>query len=110
MPSFGGREFSLEQLFKMRDMMEGLSDEQKRVLLSKTLYGNGDFSGVPTPGIESKNLQVQNGMTDYNDGMSMQDLFDNEEEVRRMKRRYPAPGNNPERYPIIRGHPFKGHL
>ena len=34
MPNFGGRDYSLEQLFKMRDMMNGLSDDEKRALLA----------------------------------------------------------------------------
>jgi hypothetical protein len=110
MPRFGGREFSLDQLFKIRDSMEGLSDDQKRMLLAQHLYGNGDFSGIGLPGIESKYLQVKNGMTNGNDGVSLDNIFNSEEEIKRLQRRHPSTSNVPSRVPIIRGHPFKGYL
>jgi hypothetical protein len=111
MPNDWKRGFSLEKLFQMRDMMNGLSDEQKkRLLFLNEMNANKDYQEPALPSIEDKNVQVQQGATEVNGGISMEDIFNSEEEQRRLRRRYPSNMNRPERPTVIQGHPFKGYL
>ena len=97
MPSYGGREFTLEELMRLRDKIQGLHPDEQRQLLTRYLYAQpngvekqglaGVFSdSLPTPALATKRPFID-AMNDIatSDQVPLSDMFD--EELKKNRKR-----------------------